>query len=104
MHGKEYATKIALQKVLHMYRLYVVTSSQAPSYASLKLRPSDLLTYLLTGVRCRATSVAKKNTLNLKTLSQHYCLLFMIFMKALLSHSFAFLATLVALHLTPVSK
>ena len=31
------------------------TSSQAPSYASPKLR----LTYLLTGVRCRATSVAK---------------------------------------------
>ena len=35
------------------------TSSQAPSYASPKLRPSHLLTYLLTGVKCRATSVAK---------------------------------------------
>ena len=36
------------------------TSSQAPSYASPKLRPSHLLTYLLTGVKCRATSVANK--------------------------------------------
>ena len=32
------------------------------SYASLKLRLTDSLTYLLTGVKCRATSVAK-NTL-----------------------------------------
>ena len=31
------------------------TSSQAPSYASPKLRPTDLLT----GVKCRATNVAK---------------------------------------------
>ena len=30
------------------------------SYASLKLRPTHLLTYLLTRVKCRATSVAKK--------------------------------------------
>ena len=30
------------------------------SYASLKLRLTDSLTYLLTGVKCRATSVAKK--------------------------------------------
>ena len=37
------------------------TSSQAPSYASPKLRPSHLLTYLLTGVKCRATSVAKNS-------------------------------------------
>ena len=35
------------------------TSSQAPSYASPKLRLTDLLTYSLTGVKCRATSVAK---------------------------------------------
>ena len=33
-----------------------IVKEQAPSYASPKLR----LTYLLTGVRCRATSVAKK--------------------------------------------
>ena len=32
---------------------------QARSYASLKLRLTDSLTYLLTGVKCRATSVAK---------------------------------------------
>ena len=32
------------------------TSSQAPSYASPKLRPTDSLT----GVKCRATSIAKK--------------------------------------------
>ena len=37
------------------------TSSQAPSYASPKLR----LTYLLTGVRCRATSVAKNTLIKL---------------------------------------
>ena len=36
------------------------TSSQAPSYASPKLLPTHSLTYSLTGVRCRATSVAKK--------------------------------------------
>ena len=30
------------------------------SYASLKLRPSDSLTHLLTRVKSRATSVAKK--------------------------------------------
>ena len=30
------------------------------SYTSLKLRLTDSLTYLLTGVKCRATSVAKK--------------------------------------------
>ena len=35
------------------------TSSQAPSYASPKLLPTHLLTYSLTGVRCRASSVAK---------------------------------------------
>ena len=35
------------------------TSSQVPSYASPKLLPSDLLT----GVKCRATSVAKKRRL-----------------------------------------
>ena len=34
----------------------VETSSQAPSYASPKLSPTDSLT----GVKCRATSVAKK--------------------------------------------
>ena len=34
-----------------------VTSSQAPSYASPKLSPTDSLT---DGVKCRATSVAKK--------------------------------------------
>ena len=33
----------------------ILTSSQAPSYASPKLRLTDLLT----GVKCRATSVAK---------------------------------------------
>ena len=32
------------------------------SYASLKLRLTDSLTHLLTGVKCRATSVAKKVT------------------------------------------
>ena len=37
------------------------TSSQAPSYASPKLRLTDLLTYSLTGVKCRATSVAKNS-------------------------------------------
>ena len=37
------------------------TSSQASCYASLKLCPlNHLITYLLTGVKCRATSVAKK--------------------------------------------
>ena len=37
-----------------------ITSSQAPSYASPKLWITYSLTHLLTGVRCRATSVAKK--------------------------------------------
>ena len=37
------------------------TSSQAPSYASPKLWPTDSLTHWLTGVKCRATSVANKN-------------------------------------------
>ena len=36
------------------------TSSQASCYASLKLRLTDWLTHLLTRVKCRATSVAKK--------------------------------------------
>ena len=34
-----------------------LTSSQAPSYASIETLPTDSLT----GVRCRATSVAKKD-------------------------------------------
>ena len=34
------------------------------SYASLKLRPSDSLTHLLTRVKSRATSVAKKHALS----------------------------------------
>ena len=43
--------------ILGFWRVsYYKTSSQAQSYASLKLLPSDLLT----GVKCRATSVAKK--------------------------------------------
>ena len=33
------------------------------SYASPKQRPTHLLTYSLTGVKCRATSVAKKQKL-----------------------------------------
>ena len=37
--------------------LGVKTISQAPSYASPKLLPTDSLT----GVKCRATSVAKKD-------------------------------------------
>ena len=32
------------------------------SYASPKLRLTDSLTHLLTGVKCRATSVAKKKS------------------------------------------
>ena len=36
-----------------------VTSSQAPSYASPKLLPTHSLTDSLTGVKCKATSVAK---------------------------------------------
>ena len=40
--------------------IFTKTSSQAPSYASSKLRPTDLLT----GVKCRATSVAKNNSYN----------------------------------------
>ena len=36
------------------------TSSQAPSYASSKLLPTDSPTDLLTEVKCRATNVAKK--------------------------------------------
>ena len=36
------------------------------SYASPKLRLTYRLTYLLTGVKCRATSVAKNNTTNTK--------------------------------------
>ena len=36
--------------------LYFQQARKAPSYASSKLR----LTHLLTGVKCRATSVAKK--------------------------------------------
>ena len=56
------------------------TSSQAPSYASPKLWPTDWLTRSLTGVKFRATSVAKKEILTW------------------------FLATLVALRFTPVSK
>ena len=35
------------------------TSSKAPSYASSKLSPTDRPSHLLTGVKCRATSVAK---------------------------------------------
>ena len=45
--GQEYFSKELLTEL---------TSSQAPSYASPKL----WITYSLTGVRCRATSVAKK--------------------------------------------
>ena len=37
-----------------------LTSSQAPSYASPKLSLTHLLARSLTGVKCRATSVAKK--------------------------------------------
>ena len=40
-----------------MLRIKRETSSQASGYASLKLR----LTHLLTRVKCRATSVAKKD-------------------------------------------
>ena len=39
---------------------HVALSKQAPSYASAKLR----LTQRLTGVKCRATSVAKKNIIS----------------------------------------
>ena len=39
-----------------LYKPNKLASSQAPSYASSKLRPTDLPT----GVKCRATSVAKK--------------------------------------------
>ena len=37
------------------------TSSQASGYASPKLWPTYSLTHLLTGVKCRATSVAKNS-------------------------------------------
>ena len=43
--------------LVHVYGT-LRTSSQAPSYASLKLWPTERLTHLLTGVKCRATSVA----------------------------------------------
>ena len=40
---------------------YKIKQARKPrSCASLKLRPTHLLTYLLTRVKCRATSVAKK--------------------------------------------
>ena len=45
------------------------------SYASPKLRPTDLPTYLLTGVKCRATSVAKKLLLLLAPFKRRYSLL-----------------------------
>ena len=54
---------LILCEVLHPVIIPPKTSSQAPSYASPKLS----LARLLTGVRCRATSVAKK-LLNLKVL------------------------------------
>ena len=45
--------------------LWLFEQARKPrSYASPKLRPTHSLTYLLTGVKCRATSVAKKSPFN----------------------------------------
>ena len=63
--------EVALKHVTH----WKWTSSQAPSYASEFETMTHWLTYLLTGVKCRATSVAKKERThlygetNLKTFS-----------------------------------
>ena len=47
------------------HRLTTNKQARKPrSYASLKLRPTHLLTYLLTRVKCRATSAAKKQKQN----------------------------------------
>ena len=48
-------SKNKIQKLEGVLVEQIQTSSQAPSYASPKLRLTDLLT----GVSCRATSVAK---------------------------------------------
>ena len=45
---------------IHWCQNYRNKLAKPRSYASLKLRLTDSLTYLLTGVKCRATSVAKK--------------------------------------------
>ena len=69
----------------------IETSSQAPSYASPKLWLTYSLTRSLTGVRCRATSVAKKDIsipLKLKKLSK-YCLHKTSYSKTML-HCFIF--------------
>ena len=45
-----------------MQRIFIQKQARKPrSYASPKLRLTDSLTDLLTGVKCRATSVAKKS-------------------------------------------
>ena len=49
----------SLTQVNKMTLFIFCLDEEAPSYASPKLRPSHLLTYLLTGVKCTATSVAK---------------------------------------------
>ena len=53
---------LCLENYLSQYAVLVYTQQarKPRSYASPKLRPTDLPTYLLTGVKCRATSVAKK--------------------------------------------
>ena len=53
-------------KKLNIYVKNTKTSSQAPSYASESETMNDRPTDLLTGVKCRATSVAKKCTISAK--------------------------------------
>ena len=69
----------------------IETSSQAPSYASSKLRPTDILT----GVKCRATGVAKKSikckkymgTWNISFICElyHVCVVFGCFQKNIIN-------------------
>ena len=57
-HDRAFYSERQTSKVMrnHLENNTSKTSSQAPSYASPKLSPTDSLT----GVKCRATSVAKK--------------------------------------------